>query len=252
MKNQLVVDGLLINFYKFQEGDKGTLLFLHGWRSEGMIWQGIIRQLDLPGYTIYALDLPGFGSSPAPDKPYAVADYAGFVSTFIQKLKLTNVILVGHSFGGRIGIKLAASEPEIIKKLVLVDSAGMITDQKGNQLKKTIAKIFKPFFRPKFMQPLRKKVYQMIGAEDYLATPELRETYLKVISEDLSTFLPKIKQPSLIIWGGKDKQTPLEYAEIMKKGIKDSSLVVLRDAGHFSFLDQPDEFAKQLTIFINK
>lgn len=249
MKDQLNIDGSLVSYYRFGEG-KTNLVFLHGWRSNGLVWKDIVDKIDLKKYTIYLLDLPGFGDSPNPKKTFTILDYSNTVSKFIQKLGLKNVIIIGHSFGGRITIKLSALHPELVKKIILIDSAGVrLTD--SNRYK-VVAKVAKPLFKPRFMQGLRKKIYQTIGAEDYVETPGLKETFVNIISEDLTRFMPKIVQPTLIIWGEEDTETPLEYAKIINKEIKGSRLEVLDNAGHFSFLDQPQKFFETLNSFLNE
>lgn len=247
MKEQLNLDGTLVSYYRFGEG-KTNLVFLHGWRSNGMVWKGIADKLDLKEYSIYLLDLPGFGESPNPRKTFTILDYSNVVAKFIEKIQLKNVTLVGHSFGGRITIKISALHPELIDRIVLVDSAGVRLN--GSNKYKTVAKIAKPFFKPKFMQGLRKKIYQTIGAADYLETPELKETFVNIISEDLTRFMPRVIQPTLIIWGAEDTETPLEYAEIMNSAIKGSRLEVFENAGHFSFLDQVELFVRELNNFL--
>ncbi len=198
----------------------------------------------------FALDFPGFGKSAMPAKDFTVADYAEIVRRFIEKLELKNVILVGHSFGGRVGIKLASKYPGTIDKLVLVDSAGFITHQKKKNLISAMAKFARPFFKPKFMQGLRRKIYRHIGAEDYLATPQLQKTFVNVVSEDLSADMEKILCPTLIIYGENDAETPPEFGRRMQLKIKNCKLEILPKAGHFSFLDQPEEFVGQLEKFV--
>jgi pimeloyl-ACP methyl ester carboxylesterase len=249
MKEQLNLDGTLVSYYRFGEG-KTNLVFLHGWRSNGLVWKNITDNMDLRKYSIYLLDLPGFGDSPNPKKTFTILDYSNTVFKFIQKLELKSITIVGHSFGGRVTIKLSALHPELIEKIILVDSAGVRLT--GSNKYKSVAKIAKPFFKPKFMQGIRKKIYQTIGAEDYVETPELKETFVNIISEDLTRFMPRIIQPTLIIWGAEDTETPLLYAEIMNQAIKGSRLEIFESAGHFSFLDQPELFARELNSFLNE
>src|ERR1051326_1759190 len=270
MNEQIVINSLLISYNNFGVNEqRPALLFLHGWRSSKEVWQGIVgRLISSPAdqnYNIYTLDLPGFGASQAPSSLFGVGDYAQVVKEFIEKLGLKDVILIGHSFGGRVGIKLAAMTAEKrsnlaadestsplkgekgnISKLVLVDSAGFAMNESKKNIYGSLAKIAKPFFSPKFMQPLRKKIYKQIGAEDYLATPQLQATFVKVTAEDLSPDLKKIVCPTLIVFGQNDTDTPVEFGEKMEQLITTSNLVVIKDAGHFSFLDKPDEFLKQL------
>jgi len=259
MVKQVVVNNLLIS-YSEQKGESGkTLLFLHGWRSDKQVWAGLVASGKLSSCQVIALDLPGFGQSqnphptplPGGEEGWQVSDYADVVAGFIKKLELKNVTIIGHSFGGRVGIKLSSTHSGLISKLILVDSAGFAMDAPKKSLYKAAAKIAKPFFKPGFMQPLRKKIYRKIGAEDYLATPELQKTFVNVTSEDLSDDMKNIKAPTLIVNGENDKDTPVEYGELMKFLIPNSKFLILPNAGHFSFLDEPDEFVKMLGEFIS-
>jgi pimeloyl-ACP methyl ester carboxylesterase len=195
------------------------------------------------------LDLPGFGGSPAPKTPFTLSDYADIVSGFIKKMNLIKVNLVGHSFGGRVGIKLSAAKPELISRLVLVDSAGFADS--GKQKVKLLAKLVKPLFAPKFMQGVRKWIYEKMGSEDYLATPELQKTFVNIIEEDLSSDLSCIQFPTLLIWGENDQDTPDSYGKRMQSIIRNSQFVILPNAGHFSFLDNPEGFYNAVSQFIH-
>lgn len=254
MKNNIVINNLLVNFYKLSKetGRAGnlSLLFLHGWRSSAEVWRAIAKALESENVELYALDFPGFGESPKPPRDFTLQDYTDLVAGFIQKLELKSVVLIGHSFGGRVAIKLAATKPSLVAKLVLIDSAGLVLNPNKKRMMNMIAKAAKPFFKPSFMQKFRKTIYQTIGAEDYMATPDLRGTFINVVNEDLSEYLGQIRQETLIIWGEKDTDTPLEFAQIMKDKIKHSRLVIFEGAGHFSFLDRPKEFAGELKKFI--
>ncbi|MCX6790810.1 MAG: alpha/beta hydrolase [Candidatus Gribaldobacteria bacterium] len=253
MKNSVVVNNQLINYYSFGEGGGVPLVFLHGWRSNGLAWQKIASQLALGPFSVYLLDLPGFGESPLPKRDFYVQDYTDLITAFIEKLNLKKVILIGHSFGGRIATKLAAQNPSLIEKLVLVDSAGLIKPRSRGVLKTLttiIAKLAKPLFSPKFMKAWRTKIYQKLGAEDYAVFGQLKQTFLNVIKEDLGSSFAQVTSPTLIIWGENDKTTPLTDAKIMNGLIKNSQLVVLKEAGHSCFIDQPQEFYKELVKFI--
>lgn len=246
----IIVDNLLLRYYFFNpKGAKKTLLFLHGWGVDSLSFGKLVDRLTTKKYAVYLLDLPGFGQSQLPTSDFNLDDYAKIVTGFVKKLGLKNVNLIGHSFGGRITIKLASSDAEFIEKIVLVDAAGISTPSPFRKLALTIGKIIKPLFIPDFMQPLRKKLYLMAGSE-YLDNLEMSKIFSKVVSENLTPLLPRIKKPTLIVWGGKDKTTPLYYAELMKKLITDSRLVVFESAGHFSFIDEPAKFIDVLTKFV--
>ena len=89
-----------------------------------------------------------------------------------------------------------------------------------------------------------------MGAEDYVATPKLQQTFINIINEDLTDLLPKIVQPTLLIWGENDKDTPLSQARVMEQKIPNAKLAVFKGAGHFSFLDKREEFVKELINFL--
>lgn len=249
MESQLVINNQLINYFSFNEGKKPTVIFLHGWGSSSWVWRGLADKFS-DDFCVFALDFPGFGKSSIPNKPFGVGDYAEIVKSFIEKKNLKEVILIGHSFGGRIAIKLSALHPELVKKIILIDSAGLILNKEKLSARKNIAKIVKPLFAPKFMKNTRDKIYQKIGSEDYVSNPELKDTFVKVINEDLHPCLPKIKAPTLLIWGENDKETPIEAAKVMKSEIKSSTLRIINNAGHFSFIDQPEECFQSINKFI--
>lgn len=250
--NQIIINDLLINYYSVLSDKKSankTLVFLHGWGVDSKLWFKIVPKLINNNYSLYFLDLPGFGQSQIPNTAYDVDDYKKIVYEFVKKMGLQNINLVGHSFGGRITIKLAAENPDFLEKIVLVDTAGIVTASKIKKIFALIAKIISPIFKPSFMQPLRKKLYFLLGSE-YLENEKLSAIFSKVVSENLTRLLTRIKKPTLIIWGENDKVTPLYYGQLMNKLISKSKLVVFEKAGHFSFLDRPEEFVQELNKFI--
>jgi len=252
LNKQIVINGLLINYYYALPDKKISkiLVFLHGWGVDSKLWFSIVPELIKKNYSMYFLDLPGFGQSQVPNTVYDVDDYKKIVSEFIKKLGLKNINLIGHSFGGRITIKLAAENPDFLEKIVLVDTAGIVTASRIKKITALIAKVISPIFKPSFMQPLRKKFYLLIGSE-YLENEKLSKIFSKVVSENLTRLLTLIKKPALILWGKNDNITPLYYGELMNKLIPKSKFVVFEKAGHFSFIDQPGEFNRSLINFIN-
>jgi pimeloyl-ACP methyl ester carboxylesterase len=246
---QLVLQNLLIQYYASNLTEKQLpIVFLHGWRSESTLWFPSTQTLKYP--LIY-IDLPGFGKSELPKKTFDLSDYVSIVKELLSKLDIEKAIFVGHSFGGRVATKLSIIKPEMVRALILVDAAGIQTQTIAKKLRYLIAKIVKPIFKLKMLKPIRKKLYQKMGSEDYVATPELTDTFKNVISEDLTPLYPQIKCPTLLIWGDKDQDVPLSMAEKMQALIKNSTLKVLSGAGHFCFVDQPKEFGEVLENFIN-
>lgn len=254
---KIVLKDLVINYRCWPTYNTGNpcILFLHGWQLSGEVWLPIVRYLFDRDYNIYAIDLPGFGRSEMPPADYNLGDYADLVLAFIKKMKMKNIIVVGHSFGGRVAIKLASETPQLFQKLVLADSAGLANKwAPWIRLKIFLAKIFRPAFRLPFIRMARIRVYEMIGAGDYITVAdEMKQVFVNVINENLTPLLTKLKGiPTLIIWGEKDKETPVSMALKFRQLIPNSELVILKGAGHLSFFDQPLFFSHALGEFIGE
>ena len=250
VQRTVIARDALVAYYHWaprKESTHPAVVLLHGWRSGALVWADCAAGLAEHGYPVYAVDFPGFGESETPSTPFTLDDYVGVLSVFLDKQKLQHVFLVGHSFGGRVAIKYAASQPRMLAKLVLVSSAGVKPPER--KLIKNIAAVARPFFRFQFMQIPRRKLYELIGAGDYLATPRLQQTFVNIISEDLTPYLSRVVCPTLIIWGDKDKETPPEMGAFMQKELPHARLVMFENAGHFSFLDEPERFLKSCLEF---
>lgn len=252
-ENQAVINNLLINYLESKGSDAApTVVFLHGWLVKASIWNQVIERLNrLGNYNIYALDLPGFGKSQGLKDNFDLEGYVQAVKGFIEKLELKNVCLVGHSFGGRIAIKFSAEYPEFVERLVLVDSAGFTDKSFRKRFIVFLSKFFGPLFYLPVIKLLRPKFYTIIGSDYFNTNVDLRPTFLKIVNEDLTEYLPKISVLTLIIWGEDDGDTPLAFAEKLKANIANSELKILEGAEHISFLDKPDEFVEELIKFLS-
>jgi pimeloyl-ACP methyl ester carboxylesterase len=252
------INGMNINYYDRGSGDApGAVVFLHGWGTDH---RSFLRFLEgLSGYyRVIAPDLPGFGGSAEPPSGWSVSDYADFVEDFLKSLGISEAIMIGHSFGGRVVIKLASRAGVIrITKAVLVDSAGI--RPKGTFKKELRSRFYRAVKRVISLEAVCKKYPLLLekwrmknSSADYRnATPRMRECLVKAVNEDLTRHLPDIACPTLLIWGERDAATPLADAGTMERLIPDAGLVVLKDAGHYSFLDQSFVFGKVLDSFLN-
>lgn len=244
IKKEIIIDNLRINYYQSPEfKTDGTLVFLPGWQAKAQVFKKIFDSVD----NYVAIDWPGFGESEQPASIWGLTEYADFLKKFLGKLKIINPVLVGHSFGGSVGIKYVVNGGQA-KKIILIDSAGI----RRKSFKKFIyfvgAKVVKiflwlPVIR-KYKQAIRKKFYQAIDSVDYVEAGEMSQIYQKIISNDLTDDLQKIKVKTVLIWGDQDKATPLADGLLMKKMIANSELFVIKDAGHFPFLEKEEEFKK--------
>ncbi len=163
--------------------------------------------------------------------------------------------LLGHSFGGRMAIKYAAKHPEKSKGLILVSVAGIIPKKCFlPSFISEMAKVGNKFSFLPFYSFFRKVFYRFILRKtDYIKSeeiPNLKETFKKIIAEDLTPYFSKIKTPTLIIWGEKDKMTPLSDAHLMNKKIPNSKLEVLKNIKHSSHREAPEILAEKIINFI--
>lgn len=241
---QIVVDGLLTNYQTIGEKNKPAFLILHGWKRSIAEWIPIAKEISKKYYVIL-VDLPGFGNTALSQRPFSIYDYADFVEHFLGKLNIQKVTLLGHSFGGRIGIILG-SKPNMLEKLILVDAAGVEKRTLVAKAKILFFKLVKTFLPKALSERLR----HSLGSPDYRTAGALRATFLRVINEDLSYLLPKIAVPTLLIWGSKDTEVTEWKIKRMKQTIPQVKLRVVWEAGHSPYMERPGEFMEILKEFI--
>ena len=235
-----------IDTHYIEKGEGDIILLLHGWGSKLDFFSHIINNLSTD-HKVYAIDLPGFGGTEEPKEAWNLDKYVDFIIAFINQMGIERLSILGHSFGGRLTIKLVNRTDLNFKvdKIVLVGSAGI--KKKLNKRKTFKTRVYKTLkylvgnklvlkFFPNALNNLKKK----FGSADYRnATPMMRDILVKTVNEDLTDLLPNIVQPTLLIWGDKDTETPIEDAKKMESLIKDAGLVTIPGAGHFSFIEQP-------------
>jgi len=249
------LDGIDLNYYDRGSGE--AVVFLHGWGSDFSVFRPFLDRL-ADGRRVCAPNLPGFGGSQEPPAAWGVGDYADFVAAFLKTLGIDDAVLIGHSFGGRVIIKLAARDalPFRVSKIILVNSAGIRRKRTAGQkirlaVYRCVRKILSLSFLEKNFPGVLEAWRRKNGSADYRnASPRMRECFVRVVNEDLTPFLSSIPCPSLLVWGDNDAETPIDDARIMERLIPDAGLVTLKNAGHYSFLDQPFVFGRVLDSFL--
>lgn len=243
------INNLNIAYQVAGEGD--VVILLHGWGGEAASFQPVFKWLS-QSHKVYVLDLPGFGKSQIPPIPWDSSDYAQLVTVFLEKFDIPKAHLIGHSFGGRISIILSAEHPEKVDKLILVDSAGLKPKRPPKYyLRVGLAKVGKWIRRcGSSGERLANALSARLGSKDYQEAGEMRETLVKVVNQDLRSLLPRISASTLLIWGENDKDTPVWFGKVMEREIPDAGLVILKGAGHFSYLDQFPQFCRIVASFL--
>jgi pimeloyl-ACP methyl ester carboxylesterase len=256
-EKKIFINDLKIN-YKI-EGKGPPILILHGWGASSDSWIRVQRILAKNDFLVICPDFPGFGKSLTPKRPWELRDYSNFVLNFLKSLKIAEpLFLLGHSFGGRVAIKFAVNFPEKVKKLILVNSAGI--KQKWTKKEKIIfwlAKIGNVLFTPRilvrFKDKARNLFYLFLRHKDYVkANGTMKETIKKILNEDLLPDLSQIKTQTLILWGKKDKLVPVKYAHIFKENIKDSKLKIFPQIGHSPHLEIAEKVAEVISQFFKE
>lgn len=235
-------------------GNGPDMILLHGWGCQSSTLASI-EQIASERHTVYNIDFPGFGKSPEPAAVWGVEDYTRMLEQFVKALNINRPILLGHSFGGRVSILYSSRND--VDRIILVDAAGV---KPRRTLKyylrvysfkagKRLARIF--LGKQKASQAVERMRSKRASADYAAASPRMRAILSKVVNEDLRRYMPKIKAPALLIWGENDTATPMRDARIMEKLIPDAGLVSFPGCGHYSFLDNPFQFAAVLRSFIN-
>ena len=219
------------------------MLFLHGYLSSGKSFYYQTRFFERD-FRVYAPDLKGFGENPDMVYPYCLDDYINEIKEYIYKNGLHRPHVIAHSFGARIAIKAASEDTEIFDKLVLTGAAGL-------KPKTTFKKAVKRAAYNTLKKFLPKEKLKRFFSSDYNAlSPVMQMSFKKIVNEHLDDRLKYIKNPTLIVFGRNDKETPLYMAKRLSSGIADSKLLIIDDAGHFCFIDKPNKFNMEVKEFL--
>lgn len=254
----LTAGGVKIHYEQSGATGKNVLL-LHGWGCSVQHFTPIFQDLS-KDYRVTVIDFPAHGESGRPPEPWGVGDFAGCVKEMMEQLEISPCDIIAHSFGGRVALYLAANEPRLVNRLLITGGAGIKKPQteeqkkRSEEYKKKKEKLLGLTRLPLvggMAQKGLKALQEKYGSADYNALDdEMKKTFVKVISEDLSPLLPKIQASTLLIWGENDTETPLWMGQTMEKEIPDAGLVVFEGDDHFAYLHQWPRFVKIVRAFL--
>ncbi|MBC7811917.1 MAG: alpha/beta hydrolase [Burkholderiales bacterium] len=237
---------VIINNLKITQriiGEGLPLLALHGWGANSSLVMPLAEKLAPLGYRVYVPDLPGFGESDLPPAAWSVNDYVKFVLAYMDAHELERAHLFGHSFGGRLGLVLGAEHSPRFIKMVLADSAG-IRGQASliGRVRQTTYRAARSGLQALRLNSLADDLgswyRDRYASNDYKNAGPLRETFVKVVNEDLLPYAARVSVSTLLLWGDQDMDTPLWHGQLLEKTIPDAGLVVFEGAGHYSYLDR--------------
>ncbi len=218
-----------------------TVVFAHGWGRTHHDFIQIAESI-APIANCILLDLPGFGETPRPPQGWGTVEYADHVNKFLVQQQVGPVIWVGHSFGGRVGLRLAVRHAQSLSALVLVSSAGIPIQR--NFLHKAKSRLqrfrFQLAKKRASSQDEIKQLEKQYGSADYIHSAEigLRDVFLKVIAEDQSADVGNINVPTRMLYGALDFETPVSIGQRLAQLIPQSQLVVCPRFNHFDILSR--------------
>lgn len=233
-----------------------ALIILHGWGLTASRFAPLANVLTKKGYRVFVPDFPGFGTSPMPTHPFTLSDYADFLGAYIHTHKLQSVVLIGHSFGGRVSLKYAMSQPSELFSLILTGTPGYTPiPRKKLLLFILLAKIGKFFFSMWPLTLIQEKIrlwyYYVVGAREfYRAQGVMRETFKLIVQEELTSAMQQVRVPCLLVWGALDSITPLWIAKKMHTIIKNSELIIIPDRDHGVPFKDPNTFVTNIEDFL--
>lgn len=251
MTDVIDIDGMQLHYTV--SGSGSPMVLMHGWGCDHSTLASI-EAVASRNHTVYNVDFPGFGNTPEPPEVWGVEQYTRMIECMVQKLGLNRPVLLGHSFGGRVGL-LYASRNEV-SKLILVDAAGVkprrplkyYVNVYGFKLAKRIVRLV--YSRERANRVIADWRSRRGSADYNNASPRMKSILSKVVNEDLRHVMPSITCPTLLIWGENDTATPVCDALVMERLIPDAGLVRFAGCGHYSFLDDPRRFAAVLESFL--
>jgi pimeloyl-ACP methyl ester carboxylesterase len=235
---------------------KHPIVVLHGWGLNQKRFKPLTDELSGMGYRVYCPDMPGFGEADIPAKAMTLTDYAGFIDSYLKKYRITDPVLVCHSFGGRVALNYLANHPEAASAVVFTGTPGFSPVRKAKfAVFVGIAKLGNAAMSLPFLSgwkdTVRKWYYYMVGARDfYRANGVMRDTFKLVVQEDLGKYMQGLRIPVLLVWGETDRIVPLAIARRMETAIPGARLTVMAGHDHSVPFSAPRDFARIVDGFV--
>lgn len=232
-----------VNFIDYGEG-KNTIVLLHGWGQNIEMMKPVGDRFK-KNNRIIIIDLPGFGMSDEPSNVWSLNDYVECIKDLLDNLEISNPILIGHSFGGKISLLYASKYK--VEKLVLFGSP-FKQEIKKLSLKTKILKFLK---RVPVINKLEGFAKKHIGSIDYRHASEvMRKIMVEHVNLDIEEAVKKIKCPTLMVWGTMDQEVPVERAYELEKLIEDAGVVTYEGCSHYAYLERLEQTISVLKSFI--
>jgi pimeloyl-ACP methyl ester carboxylesterase len=267
------VKGIRIFYREYGNTNGDDVLFIHGLGSSSIVWRDIPDALSV-GYHTIAIDLVGFGLSDKPEKPdyYTIEGFSRIIADFLEtigtkKRGSCKLILVGHSLGGYIATQFAIEHKALIRKLVLVDSSGLLESPtpllndyydaameinpiiRYDKIKRVLEDMYAS---PSRLLPISVNLFEYVieknGARQAFGSSFKNSTSSQIEPEGFKV-IQDIQ--CLVVWGEKDNLIPVRYCDRFKEMLPKAKYELIKDAGHAPFVEKPALFYQKLTTFLN-
>ncbi|MGH9157899.1 MAG: alpha/beta fold hydrolase [Acidimicrobiales bacterium] len=211
------------------------VLALHGWGRTAADFDAVLHGLDA-----VALDLPGFGATPTPPRAWGAADYAAAVAPVLDGADGT-VVVIGHSFGARVAIHLAAARPGVVAGLVLTGAPLLRVGGGAARRPPPAYRLARLAHRRGLLGEARmESLRQRYGSADYrAATGVMRAVHVRAVNETYDEVLAALAVPVELVWGEDDADVPLAVAEALLGRLPGSTLRTVAGAGHLTPVTAP-------------
>ncbi len=229
------MSGNALNGVSFlQKGEGKDLVFLHGYLSSKEAWTAQVEYFS-KFYRVTAIDFLGFGGSRYLTSALSVEDYAIWLKEVLFALDIKKPHVIAHSFGCRVAVKAASMDSSVFDKIVLTGAAGIIIKRGLTYKMKVGAYRFVKKFAPNFAE-------RRFGSAEYRTlSPLMKESYKKIVNEDLRYDAERVKNSVLLAQGTRDNVTTMAEARVYLEHFPNASLKTL-DGGHFAFVENPLAF----------
>jgi pimeloyl-ACP methyl ester carboxylesterase len=231
------------------------LIWAHGWGQTHASLLPLAEAMRRSAHSML-IDLPGFGASSPPPGPWSTADYADAAAEWLAGRGPARRIWVGHSFGGRVGLQLAARHPDALAGLVLIATPGLPPRRSAWQRSRAAARrwAFRLARQVTPEGPARDRLRARFGSSDYRqASPLMRQVLVKAVNEDLSHAARAVRVPAVLVYGDQDRDAPADIGMRLNALMPRSRLVVLRGFGHLDVLtDGQHQLVQRLGEFLEQ
>ena len=265
------VDGARVHFQEAGPADGPVVFLIHGFASSNLVWSKVLLELAEQGFRVIAPDLLGYGYSAKPrDLEYTIGRQAKMVVGLMNEWAIERANIVGSSYGGAVAATMALDHPSLVEKLVLV---GAVTNNRPTRYllmrlfgSPVIGDILSPLVvgSRRLLRMRMKRVYdrhswpmdeRRVQARHLpLATRGTHRAIIRTVrrwdAERISRDAHLITQPTLVVWGDRDREVPLADGVRLSEDIPNSRLKIFEACGHLPHEEYPEEFVEVVTGFL--